>query len=478
MSTPMSVAARLLGRLLNPAPALIVAGSMTVAPAIVVEASASDEWQFAGWSDGVWNVEMFMGGSPPVSARDLRMYAEVLALDEMQMEIMQDAFAELDDAYNRQWTLFAEKRSDEQHKPQPDGDWTDMQKRMTEVKAEFDQKVERLEEQFIADLRLVLSPEQLDRWAALEREQRRAKTLSKYASYSDEKIDLVACVQALELSPGERAALEPLLEEYRTQIDAALTARNRRAELLGEEYTKTQQMQMDLSKESDPMAMQQGWEEFSRRQQELVPMGLELRKLCGRVRDVNVQFRKRLAEKMPSHQLEQFNEISAPKESTGFMFGGSSRAEMMFQMLENLDTMIAGAQMQMQAFGVGDAEVMGSYVRRMQRVQPLSEAQLAEVQQIKADYEDRKAAIRSRYTRSSADQNEPDFIQLPTPQGTLMLSRVREDGNGGIMYGGFGMGGGSDDPEMQREMSELDQSTINRLRAILTMEQRGLLAMM
>lgn len=480
MSTPMSVAARLLARLLSPAPAsLVAAGAVTLAPAIVVEARASEEWQFAGWSDSVWDGAMFMGGSTPVTARDLKMYAEVLGLDEIQMDIMRDAYAELDRSYNREWTLFAEARSDQQHKFRPEGNWADMQKEMMEVKATFDQKVERLEEQFIADLRLVLTPGQLEKWAALEREQRRAKTLAKYASYSDEKVDLVACVQALELSDGERAALEPILGEYRVQIDSALAARNRKAETLGAEYTKTQQMQMDLQNEQDPTLMQEGWQEVNRRQEELVPMGLELRRLCARVRDINVQFRDRLEREIPSHQMEAFEKVARPKDANPFMFGGYSRVDQMFRMLENMDTMMSGMQMQVEAFGEANSEEMGAYLRRMQRVQPLSEAQEQQVASIKADWESRRQAIRDRYSRNTGDQSEPDFIQLPTPKGTLMLRRVVEGDDGEIMYGGFGMyGAGSDDPEMQREQSELDQKTVERLRQVLTIEQRGLFAMM
>ena len=423
---------------------------------------------------------MFMGGTPPVTARDLKMYAEVLGLDEIQMEIMQDAYAELDRAYNREWTIFAEERSDQQHAYRPDGGWADMQQNMTEVKERFDKKADRLEEQFIADLRLVLTPGQLEQWTALEREQRRAKTLAKYASYSEEKIDLVACIQALELTDAERAAIEPILAEYRVQIDSALAARNRKAELVGTEYTEVQQMQMDLQNEQDPMAMQAGWEEFSRRQEELVPMGLELRKLCGRVRDVNIQFRERVEREIPSHQMEAFEKVARPQDGNMFMFGGYSRVGQMFRMLENMDTMIAGVQMQVEAFGGDDSEQMGAHLRRMQREQPLSETQDEQVALIKADWEASRSSIRSRYSRNTGDQDEPGFIQLPTPNGTLMLRRVTEGDDGQIMYGGFGMygAGGSDDPEMQREQSELDQQTVERLRAVLTLEQRGLFAMM
>jgi hypothetical protein len=476
----MSFAARMLGRLLMPAsatvPALALAGGVCLAPALVVEAHASDEWQYSGWSDNTFDGAMFMGGTPPVTSRDLRLFGEVLGLDDMQMEIMRDAYEDLDRTYNREWTLFAERRSDEQHAVRAGGGWAEMQKRFLELKRDFDARVDRLEEQFTADLRLVLTPQQLDRWAALEREQRRTRTLAKYASYDEEKIDIVASVQAMELDDSLRAQLEPVLEEYRVQMDAALGARNRKAEQVGEEFTKVQQLEMDLQSETDPMVMQEGWQRMQQQREQLVPAGLELRRHSARVRDINIRYRDRVEQMLPPDKIDAFREITMPKPSSGMMFSGFSRVRMMLGMLENLDTMVAGAQMQMEMWGEAEGDELGAYLRRIRQVQPLSEDQSAEIEQIRAEWEAQSAAIRSRYAKGDSDPGEPDYISLPTPSGTLMLTRV--SANDGFM----GFPGqeieDSDAHARQKEQSELDQRIIDRIRSILTIEQRGLFAMM
>jgi len=144
MSSPMSVAARLLGRLLNPAPALIIAGSMSLAPAIVAEARGNSEWQVSGFHNStqhmVWNYT-----PPPISSRDLRLFAEVLHLDEAQREIMSDMHAEYVRAYNREWTLNAERHSDARVRREAErvGRWHGAG--FPELQAQFDATTEGLE---------------------------------------------------------------------------------------------------------------------------------------------------------------------------------------------------------------------------------------------------------------------------------------------------------------------------------------------
>ncbi|MFU8828517.1 MAG: hypothetical protein ACNA8P_03685 [Phycisphaerales bacterium] len=482
MTTPMRAAAGFLGRLFGPASCSLVIGVATIAtPVAAVSAAISDEWQFAGWSDSGSGFAMMLGGTAPITARDLRLYAEVLGLDEMQLEIMQDAFEDFDRSYNREWVYFSEARSDAQHSPDSEGDWSVIQKRFTELKSGFDAKVDRMEEQFISDLRLVLTSQQLERWDRLERENRRMKTLAKYASFPDEKIDLVSCVYALDLTPDQMSALEPLLEEYRVQIDSPLVSRNRRAEQLGREYATVQKIQAELGSIEDPMQMQEAYQRFNEAQQALVPSGLELRRACARVREVNNQFRRRIEEQLPSSAIDEFRKIAMPRESSSMMFMGYSRASMMLRMLENLEMVIASAQMQMDMWDDSESEEMSMYMRRMSQVQPLTDQQRTQIDQIREDWETSSAAIRARHASSTpSTDNDPDYIQLPTPDGTLTLARVRSNentGGFGMMYGRMGMGS-SEDPERQREQSKLDQRTVERIRTVLTIEQRALFSMM
>lgn len=465
-------------------------------PAIAASPASAQQWQFAGWSESgndVYGYGFMMGGGAPITARDLRLYAEVLALDEMQMEIMRDAFDDFSRNYNREWVLFSEARSDAQHSSQASRDWEKVQEEFRTIKGSFDEKVERMEEQFIGDLRLVLSAAQGEKWNLLEREQRRAKTLAKYASYPDEKIDIVACVQAIELSDELKRELEPILDEYRMQMDSVLVSRNRKAEQVGKRAMEANQIEIDYENldYEDPASVEAAYAAYNKAREQLVPLGMELRQACARVREVNVQFRRRVEDRLSGAQLDEFRKIARPKSEEDMwtrMYGGYSRAKMMIGLLENLEMYIASAQMQADMWGESDSEEMAMYLRRMREVQPLSETQRQQVAQIKADWEAGSESIRSRHESKApgADANaDPDYIQLPTPSGTLSLMRVTEGEEGEAMYGGMmgmygmpGMGGEEPDMEQQREQSELDQRIIDRLRAIMTLEQRALMAMM
>lgn len=480
MTTPLKAAAGLLGRLFAPtcSSALVATAALTLPPAQV--AHASDEWQFAGWSESMWDNWGMMGATaaPPITARDLRLYAEVLALDEMQLEIMQDAYEDFERTFMRESTLYSEVRSDAQHAHNPGGDWTHMQKRFADIKADFDQKIDRMEEQFISDLRLVLRQDQIDRWQRLEREQRRAKTLAKYGSYPEEKIDLVASVHALNLSAAERQSLEALLEDYRVQIDSVLVSRNRRAEQLGKQYLEFQKFQTQMQTMDDPMQMQTMYERYSELQQGLVPSGLELRRACARVREVNNQFRTRIEEALPAHALDEFRKVVTPRsDDDPYAFMGYSRVSMMLRLLENLEVMLQAGEMQVDMWSEGDSEQIARYYRIMRSVQPLTEHQRSQIAALKDEWEQASASIRARYAKPTRNESEPDYIRLPTPEGTLMLARASADG---AMMGFPGRGGepNSDDERRQKEQSELDQRIIDRIRAMLTMEQRALFAMM
>jgi len=490
MSSPLGFAARLLGRMFGSAPcALVACGAGVMAPtAIVVQEASAQEWQFAGWSDSSSSFGFgFMGGSTPapITARDLRMYAQVLGLDEMQMEIMQDAFIDFDRAYTRESVLLYEARSDAQHAHNDSGGWEKVQERLRDLSNAFDEKVQRMEEQFIGDLRLVLDARQLEKWSLLEREQRRVKTLAKYASYPEERIDLVACVQALELSEQLKRELEPVLEEYRDRMDSVLVSRNRRADQVGKQAAEANSQQIDWSNINyeDPMAVEAAYEQHNQRRARLVPLGLELRQACARVREVNLQFRTRIEEMLPPDQLEEFRKVAKPKSDGGmFDFSNYSRARMMISMLENLEMMVSAVQMQTEMWGESDSEEMAIYLRRMREVQPLTESQREQIAQIKADWEAGSDSIKRRHasqgSRSSQSDGDTNYIQLHTPQGTLSLMRHTDDGSSISYSGGWRGQQGEVNEDQQREQAELDQRIVDRLRAILTIEQRALMSMM
>jgi hypothetical protein len=489
MPSVCSVAARLLGRVLVCSPGVVLAGAGFIGVSgMVVQEAAAQEWQFAGWYEegrtSYYEYSYVPGGTSPISARDLRMYTEVLGLDDMQTEIMRDAYTVFDRAYRIEWVTFSEARSDAQHSSGYDTGWSEAEEEESELEKlqkSFDEKVERMEDQFIGDLRLVLTGAQLAKWELLEREQRRAKTLAKYAAHEDEKVDLVACVQALELSAEVRSALEPLLEQYREQMDVALVARNRKAETVGKRCVEVDSEEIDWSAvdHENEEAVQAAYDLYNQTRQKLVPLGLDLHRACERVREVNEQFIRRIEEALPADQVEAFRKIAVPKaadDGYGGMYAGYSRARMMLGMLEHLEMYIASTQMQADMWGESGGEEMAMYLKRMREVQPLTKAQREQIAQIKADWEAGTESIRAQYASSVepvADDGELYYLHLPTPSGTLMLHREYEGEE-------EEWDESDEDPtyEMQQKLSEEDQRAIDRLRQILTIEQRTLFATM
>ncbi|MFI4854136.1 MAG: hypothetical protein ACIAQF_04040 [Phycisphaerales bacterium JB065] len=457
MTTPMSVTARLLGRLLNPAPALILAGSVSVAPAIVMEARASEEWEFAGFhTDSMHGIVNYT--QPSITARDLDLFAQALRLDETQQQILDDAHADFVRAYNSEWTLYAERCSDSRVSLDGGRDWNRLQTRFSELKTEFGATQDRLEDAFLSDLRLLLTADQMEYWPHVERDLRRLKTLSAYASSPDERIDLVVSVQALDLDETAREALRPLLDEYRLQVDAALVARNAKARSLGEKFLDLQARQEEARNPQNIMNMGDLWREIREEQQALVPKALELRDLCSRLSDINQHFRARIEQQLSADHVDAFRRLTTTDADASM--NSLFRAGRMLRMLEE-SAFQSETSVRYLAYA-GDVEV-----------QPLTDAQKQQIDQIRHDFESRRDAVLARHFPDRAARPEPFSITLPTPHGRVSLTRrveLRQESNVVKIMNGVPIS-----EELQQEMYELDQETVDRLRQVLTMEQRQLL---
>lgn len=462
MSTPMSVAARLLARLLNPVPAsLVAAGAVTLAPAIVVEARANDDWQFSGFHGSAMHSfpHHTQYTAPPISRADLRLFAQVLDLDETQQEILADAYAEFLNAYNREWTLHAEARSDAEASPEGSGDWDWVRNRQAELRSEYEAAMDRLEQAFAADLRLLLTAGQLERWSDFERERRRLKTLESYASHPEERLDLVRIVQSLDLDDEAERSLAPLLEEYRVQIDAALVARNAKARSLGEELQQLQDRQEEVRNARDPVGMGEAWAQIREQQKELVPAVLELDELCSRVRDINISFRARIEEGLPAGSVETFRELTMSTDRNPL--DGMFRADRMLTWLDR----IASSPGTFSRFNMSGVDVA---------VTPLSEEQTQQIEGIRADFEAGREALYARYLPRGWSKAERYHITLSTPQGQVSLSRRIDHGSqGGVSRI---VNGVPISDELQTAVSELDQRTVDQIRRVLTIDQRQMIA--
>jgi len=305
---------------------------------------------------------------------------------------------------------------------------------------------------------LLLSSDQADQWPLLEREHRRLKTLGAYASFQAERTDLVLSVQSLNLDEATSESLRPLLDEYRLQIDAALLPRNTKARSLGDKLQTLQQKQDDARSMENPMEMHEVWGKIREEQQELVPLALELHALCKRARDINLHYQARIEEQLPADAADTFRKLTATSEHNPL--GGMFRAQRMLNSLEML-TRSTGNLRHHMASGMN------------LDVPALTDEQKQQIEQLREGFETKRSTLFARHLPSGWMQAESSFINLSTPQGSLSLSRradVRSQGNITRTVNGVPI---SD--ELQSGIHTLDQETVDRLRQILTIEQRQML---
>ncbi|TVQ81584.1 MAG: hypothetical protein EA380_01400 [Phycisphaeraceae bacterium] len=100
----------------------------------------------------------------------------------------------------------------------------------TRSKAErWKERSKELDEQFLSDLRLLLTRDQEALWPRVERELRRIRLTPK-GVFAGESIDLVRLLDAVHPQWNEHPDLKSIVDAYITAIDAALTERERARE--------------------------------------------------------------------------------------------------------------------------------------------------------------------------------------------------------------------------------------------------------
>jgi hypothetical protein len=419
----------------------------------------------------VWS---FTPNTLPISDRQIEALTEDLALDADQQAVIDDLLGALRVRHRQAWVAFAESRSDAQHAMNASRDYGAQQTKLTDLAAAFNDEQKSVVETFFNDVRLILTPEQEKAWPRVEIDRRRTATLVQYASYNDEAIDLVAIVDALDISDDTRADLAPILDRYVQTLDPILDARNRKLEALGAKLRDIEKLRaktMSPGPEFDE-EMMRAYQEIEEQGRKVIPDALEARRACARVRDVNREFKREVEEHLPPGALEDWNKATTfDLNQNRFPWMNQSRAENMFNTLENLDQMRNTFEMQASMY---ENSGMGEYVSLIRAVEPMSPSQLDQLERIKERHESRIDRLeRENKPAARHDDEDPSFIQVRTPDGTLTLTRIAEDAN---QMGGFWPGMPNDDPELAKKRNEIEQQTIDEIRDILTINQRAIVA--
>lgn len=239
---------------------------------------------------GGWG-QMF---DPAVTSKDIERYAEFLALSEDQV----DAAKSLLEGYQDEFQRAAKEMRDasdaarEEFRDTRDFTvWEDLRPRMEAFQA----RRKELESSFLKDLKDLATPEQSEKWPALERLRRRETTMRR-GLMSGESADVVALVEELKLDPQAAGAVRDLLSQYELELDRALIDRNERFE----------------------SGMGRGaalWREGN--MEALTTLFNEGREASIRVRDINRRFARQIEGALPDASRakfhERFEEASFPR---------------------------------------------------------------------------------------------------------------------------------------------------------------------
>lgn len=177
--------------------------------------------------------------------RDLVLFHETLGLEEWQRPIVEVLLDDYAASFEAGMAGFRDRISQVRVEA-GDGDGRQIMARMMQPLDAWDREKAVLREAFLENVRMQLSPAQLDRWPSFERAVRRDKELPQ-SELSGEGVDLTQFVRRLQLGPAFVEAARPAVEQYELLLDQALAARERRMRDLQPELREAMQ-QMDFQR--------------------------------------------------------------------------------------------------------------------------------------------------------------------------------------------------------------------------------------
>ncbi len=162
---------------------------------------------------------------PGFTTKDLEHAAELFGFDPVQGEIATEMVNEYLTRMAmgvEQMTVVLQAAEDEFQETRDIAIWNDFRERTEQ----FEERKQAITDQLMADLRLLLTPEQVVYWSRFERDLRRRRTITEGGLVSGETVDLVKMLDDLEIRGEARQAVASLEDQYVTELDRALVTRN------------------------------------------------------------------------------------------------------------------------------------------------------------------------------------------------------------------------------------------------------------
>ena len=171
----------------------------------IAPADSSAQFGMGGMGGGM-NVD-------PISKRGVRSYAKLLGLDESQLDSALTLLEGNQQQFRGMMQSLREEMQNGGFMSDPEG----MRAKMKDMQV----KVEESERQFFDDLKLLLTPEQSEKWSKLERFRRREKFL-RFGMVSGAGVDIVQVLDRTKSAEGAQPELSDALERYELEMDRLL----------------------------------------------------------------------------------------------------------------------------------------------------------------------------------------------------------------------------------------------------------------
>lgn len=375
---------------------------------------------------------MGLAGTPQVPSESVERYARLLKLTPEQRAIVDRAYEAYEHQLRSEREAMQEAMRQAFMEAREGGERGAGLEEMTENFREMRDRAAQLEREFFDEIKRQLTAEQRALWPKVERARRRERASGGMMIASGERVDLVAVIDGMRLSPAAREAVTPILEQYEEDLDRELAARERVNEEVAEAMTGLRGLA--------------GGGQMDGARAQLAELMEKARMAGARVADVNRRYTARVQGALPEDKRPAF--LQAVKEAR---FADVYRPS-------------TGARAIEVALAMED----------------LDDAQRAKIEAIRANYERLTANVNARLASAlekaegaGAQRTPPRANPQPgQPGGRGGQGRDRQRGAAPNQAGGMRfMGEDADTIALRREKAGIDRDTIQRLREVLTPEQ-------
>lgn len=163
------------------------------------------------------------GFASPITRRSVQSYAKLVGMDKDQTESALTLFEGYDTGHKEIVREVQEYFKKLQEEVQESRDWSVYQKEVPKKMKEITQRMEKLQNGFMDDLKLLCNEQQVEKWPKVERYRRRETTL-RFNLMSGTALDVIDVAKRTGVDQNASPELTEALERYEMDIDRQLQA--------------------------------------------------------------------------------------------------------------------------------------------------------------------------------------------------------------------------------------------------------------